>query len=57
MTNSDIPFVRELFGADFQLLRLATRRDINLNASSRRSWDLVATNYYPSFALDLPLEA
>jgi DNA adenine methylase len=57
MTNSDTPFVRELFGADFQLLRLATRRDINLTAASRRSWDLVATNYDPSLTLDLPLEA
>lgn len=52
MTNSDTPFVRELFGDRFEILRLATRRDINLNAASRGSWDLVVTNYEPTAARD-----
>jgi DNA adenine methylase len=53
MTNSDTPFVRDLFGAHFELLRLATRRDINLNSAGRASSDLVALNYEPSTGLEL----
>lgn len=45
LTNSDTAFVRELFGAHFRELRLPTRRDINLVARDRGSWDLVFTNY------------
>jgi DNA adenine methylase len=44
-TNSDTPFVRELFEPQFNVHRLATRRDINLQSSNRKSWDLVVTNY------------
>lgn len=47
LTNSDTPFVRELFNSHFQVHRLATRRDINLQATKRQSWDLVITNYEP----------
>jgi DNA adenine methylase len=56
MTNSDTPFVRDLFGGDFQIFRLATRRDINLKAVSRASSDLIVTNYDPAVALHLPLD-
>jgi DNA adenine methylase len=45
LTNSDTAFVREVFGAHFRELRLPTRRDINLVARDRGSWDLVFTNY------------
>ncbi|WJK41288.1 Dam family site-specific DNA-(adenine-N6)-methyltransferase [Solwaraspora sp. WMMA2056] len=45
LTNSDTPFVRDLFGPDFSIARMATRRDINLQAANRRSWDLLITNY------------
>jgi len=45
LTNSDTPFVRELFKDTFQIFRLATRRDINLQSANRASWDLVITNY------------
>ncbi|MDG4773576.1 Dam family site-specific DNA-(adenine-N6)-methyltransferase [Solwaraspora sp. WMMD792] len=45
LTNSDTPFVRELFGADFLIARMATRRDINLQSAKRGSWDLLVTNY------------
>ncbi|WP_045877000.1 DNA adenine methylase [Pseudofrankia sp. DC12] len=45
LTNSDTEFVRELFGPQFQTLRLPTRRDINLVGRNRGSWDLVFTNY------------
>jgi len=44
-TNSDTPFVRDLFGSQFNVHLLATRRDINLQSSNRKSWDLVVTNY------------
>ncbi|MFJ2905447.1 Dam family site-specific DNA-(adenine-N6)-methyltransferase [Streptomyces sp. NPDC091279] len=44
MTNSDTPLAREIF-AGFQVARMATRRDINLQSQSRQSWDLVFTNY------------
>lgn len=45
LTNSDTDFVRELFESQFAIYRLATRRDINLQAAKRKSWDLVITNY------------
>lgn len=45
MTNSDTPFVRDLFGKEFSMHLLATRRDINLQSAKRGSWDLVMTNY------------
>jgi DNA adenine methylase len=48
LTNSDTAFVRDLFGPHFHQTRLATRRDINLDARQRRSWDLVFTNYSPA---------
>jgi DNA adenine methylase len=54
MTNSNTPFVRDLFGSDFRIFRLATRRDINLTAVSRASSDLVVTNYDPDVALQAP---
>jgi DNA adenine methylase len=44
MTNSDTPLAREIF-ADFNVVRMATRRDINLQSGRRGSWDLVFTNY------------
>jgi DNA adenine methylase len=45
LSNSDTPFVRRLFADDFQVARMATRRDINLQSTKRGSWDLVVTNY------------
>ncbi|MDG4768616.1 Dam family site-specific DNA-(adenine-N6)-methyltransferase [Solwaraspora sp. WMMD406] len=45
LTNSDTPFVRELFGADFMITPMPTRRDINLRAANRGSRDLIVTNY------------
>ncbi len=56
LTNSDAPFVQELFGPHFQVMRLATRRDINLKSASRGSWDLVMTNYEPAIDLQLKLD-
>ncbi|WP_250291299.1 Dam family site-specific DNA-(adenine-N6)-methyltransferase [Frankia sp. CiP1_Cm_nod1] len=56
MTNSDTPFVRDLFGGDFRVLRLATRRDISLNASARRSWDVVVTSYDPPVPSQAPFD-
>lgn len=44
MSNSDTPLGREIF-SDFSVVRMATRRDINLQSKSRGSWDLVFTNY------------
>ncbi|QQC93890.1 Lsr2 family protein [Streptomyces alfalfae] len=44
MTNSDTPLAMEIF-SEFQVARMATRRDINLQSQSRGSWDLVFTNY------------
>jgi DNA adenine methylase len=44
-TNSETPFVKDLFEGQFNVHRLATRRDINLQSSNRKSWDLVVTNY------------
>ncbi|NYI06864.1 DNA adenine methylase [Allostreptomyces psammosilenae] len=44
LSNSDTPLSREIF-ADFRVTRMATRRDINLRAAGRGSWDLVFTNY------------
>ncbi|MBW8485193.1 DNA adenine methylase [Actinomadura parmotrematis] len=44
MTNSETPLTREIF-AGFDVFRMATRRDINLNSAGRGSWDLVFTNY------------
>ncbi|WP_206745150.1 DNA adenine methylase [Kitasatospora sp. CB01950] len=44
MTNSATPLTEEIF-AEFNVMRMATRRDINLQAKSRGSWDLVFTNY------------
>ena len=45
LSNSETPFVRELFEADFSIARMATRRDINLQSAKRECWDLVITNY------------
>lgn len=57
LTNSDTDFVREVFGQHFSMLRMATRRDINLRAARRDSWDLVLTNYEvaPPSQLTLPV--
>jgi DNA adenine methylase len=44
MTNSDTSLTREIF-SDFEMSRIPTRRDINLQAHRRASWDLVFTNY------------
>lgn len=58
MTNSDTPFVEKLFGQHFKLLRLATRRDINIKSANRGSSDLIALNYEPQMIqgkLDLNL--
>ncbi|MFE4056033.1 Dam family site-specific DNA-(adenine-N6)-methyltransferase [Streptomyces sp. NPDC059096] len=44
MTNSDTPLAMEIF-SNFNVARMATRRDINLQSQSRGSWDLVFTNY------------
>lgn len=43
-TNSDTPATHQVF-KDFNIVRMATRRDINLQATKRQSWDLVITNY------------
>lgn len=53
MTNSDTPFVHEVFSSHFHILRLATRRDINLNCAARSSWDIVVTNYKPEIRAEL----
>jgi DNA adenine methylase len=50
LTNSDTPFVRELFGLPFHTYQLTTRRDINLQTDKRKSTDLVITNYEPKIA-------
>lgn len=44
MTNSDTPLTREIFSG-FHMTSMATRRDINLQAKSRGSVDLVFTTY------------
>jgi len=44
MTNSDTEATRRIY-AGFRATRMATRRDINLRASARASFDLVLTNY------------
>lgn len=44
MTNSDTPLTREIFSG-FHMTSMATRRDINLQAQSRGSVDLVFTTY------------
>lgn len=44
LTNSDTPATREIFSG-FEVTRMATRRDINLQSTKRDSWDLVFTNY------------
>lgn len=44
MTNSDTEATRRIY-AGFNTARMATRRDINLRASARASFDLVITNY------------
>jgi DNA adenine methylase len=54
MTNSDTPATREIF-AQFNVMRMATRRDINLNSAKRGSWDLVFTNYEILDTEDNPL--
>jgi DNA adenine methylase len=56
-TNSDTPFVHELYGADFSIARMATRRDINLQSAKRGSWDLLITNYeLPAVVGPVPLD-
>ncbi|MFY1634791.1 DNA adenine methylase [Solwaraspora sp. WMMB335] len=54
LTNSDTPFVRDTFGRDFVLTRMATRRDINLQPAKRGSWDLLITNYEPPATMVRP---
>jgi DNA adenine methylase len=44
LTNSDTDATRAIF-KDFEVWRMATRRDINLQSTNRSSWDLVFTNY------------
>jgi DNA adenine methylase len=44
MTNSDTPLTRKIF-AEFHMTSMVTRRDINLQAKSRGSVDLVYTTY------------
>jgi len=44
MTNSDTPLTREIF-SEFHMTSMVTRRDINLQARSRGSIDLVFTTY------------
>ncbi|MDX8054814.1 Dam family site-specific DNA-(adenine-N6)-methyltransferase [Lentzea sp. BCCO 10_0798] len=44
LTNSDTDATRAIF-KDFEVRRMATRRDINLQSAKRSSWDLVFTNY------------
>jgi DNA adenine methylase len=44
MTNSDTDATRHIY-AGFRWTRMATRRDINLRAAARASFDLVLTNY------------
>ena len=44
MTNSDSDATRRIY-AGFLATRMATRRDINLRAAARASFDLVITNY------------
>lgn len=44
MTNSDTDATRRIY-AGFTMTRMATRRDINLRAAARASFDLVVTNY------------
>ena len=44
MTNSDTPLTREIFSG-FHMTSMATRRDINLQAKSRGSIDLVFATY------------
>lgn len=51
LTNSDTPFVRKLFRSQFRMYLLPTRRDINLQANKRQSWDLVVTNYEPDIQI------
>jgi DNA adenine methylase len=44
MTNSDTDATRQIY-TGFRTIRMATRRDINLRAAERASFDLVLTNY------------
>ncbi|GAA4453881.1 DNA adenine methylase [Phytohabitans houttuyneae] len=46
LTNSDTDATRAIFKG-FNVHRMATRRDINLQSAKRSSWDLVFTNYEP----------
>ncbi|EWC63543.1 Methyl-directed repair DNA adenine methylase [Actinokineospora spheciospongiae] len=46
LTNSDTDTTRTIFKG-FNVRRMATRRDINLQSAKRGSWDLVFTNYEP----------
>lgn len=55
LTNSDTPFVRELFG-EWRIIELPTRRDIHLQSRERASRDLVITNYEEFQAPALPLD-
>ncbi|MFG2096891.1 DNA adenine methylase [Streptomyces sp. NPDC048612] len=56
MTNSDTDLTRDIF-AEFHVLSMATRRDINLQAKSRGSVDLVFTTYEPSGTMpDAPIQ-
>lgn len=55
VTNSDMPPVRRIF-ASFAIGPLATRRDIHLDSTKRKSKDLVITNYVEFRAERLPLD-
>jgi DNA adenine methylase len=47
LSNSDTPFVRELY-QDFHIHRVPARRSINTRADKRGSvWEVVVTNYVP----------
>ncbi|MGY2087264.1 DNA adenine methylase [Nocardia gipuzkoensis] len=54
LSNSDTPLTREIF-QDFHVIRMATRRDINLQSKNRGSWDLVFTNYQTQASVESEL--
>jgi DNA adenine methylase len=54
LTNSDTPFVRQLFRS-WTITELATRRDIHLKSWERTSRDLVITNYTDFREPNLPI--
>lgn len=54
VTNSDMPPVRKIFDG-FAMGPLATRRDIHLDSTKRKSKDLVITNFVEFRAEQLPI--